>query len=135
VRSFRLGRPNFTAMQQSRDNSMDGTIIKLTTPVEAFNRNYAEIALREPSGALFMRLGEPRIGVVSSEGGGYFVEQQQVISAYLDKLLSIDGEDAAAKSVVLAQLSLVDAIALKRALFSFFDSAAALAAANSASGP
>ena len=111
---------------------MDGTIIRLTAPIEAFNRQITTVALREATGALFMRLGEPRIAVVNGDGsGGYFVEQPQVISAYLDRLLSIEGDDdAAVKSVVLAKLSLVDAMALKRALFLGFEAAAATAAAG-----
>ena len=97
---------------------MDGTYVRLTSPIEAFGKTYSEISLKEPSGALYMRLGEPRIAVLNAEGGGgYFVEQPTIISAYLDKLIMIEGDDAAAKSVVLSQLSLADAIAVKRALF------------------
>ena len=47
---------------------MDGSsVIKLSKPVEAFNRTIKEVALKEPTGALFMRLGEPRIGVATAD--------------------------------------------------------------------
>ena len=110
---------------------MDGTIIKLTTPVEAFNRRYTEVTLREPTGALFLRLGEPRIPVLSGESGGYyFVEQAPIINAYLEKLVSVDdNNDIAVTSAVLSQISLADAARIKEALFRFFTVAAAQAAA------
>ena len=106
---------------------MDGTIIKLTTPVEAFGKSFTELTLREPKGGLYARLGEPRIGIVNAEGGGYLVEQPATISAYLEAL--VEGPDVAEKAVLLSQLTLADSLRLKRALFGFFEAAAAKAAA------
>lgn len=109
---------------------MDGKIIPLATPIEAFNRKITEVSLKEPTGALFMRLGEPRVAVVTSEANSwYFVEQPSVINAYVDRLLIVEDGDAATTAVVISQLSLVDALSVKRALFSFFDNAAAKVAA------
>ena len=102
---------------------MDGKIIRLTKPVEAFGKTYSEITLREPTGAIFSRLGQPRIAVVNSNAGsGYWVERDEVISAYLDRLVQMDGAESV---VVLQQLSLADSISLRAALFSFFDEALA----------
>ncbi len=104
---------------------MDGTIVKLSKPIDVFGRTIKEVALKEPSGQLYMRLGEPRIGVATAESGSwYFVEQSQVINNYLNKLLVYDGVEDIPTEAVLSQISLVDAIALKRALWGFFDIAA-----------
>ncbi len=103
-------------------------IVKLETPVEAFGRLHEEIVLKEPTGGLYARLGEPRIGVYNEKtGSGYFIEQRDVIRQYLDRLVEIDGE-ATAASVVMAGLSLTDAKRLQDALFHFFDAAARKAA-------
>ena len=99
---------------------MDGKIIKLLTPVEGFDKPITEISLREPKGALFARLGKPRIPVVMTGGGsGYWVDREDVISAYLDAL--IEPKDVAA--VVLQQLSLADMLRVREALFGFFQEA------------
>lgn len=106
---------------------MASVVIKLETPVEAFNRSYDAITLKEPTGGLYARLGEPRIGVYNeATSSGYFIEQKDVISQYLDRL--VDVGDAAATAAVLNGLSLVDMKRLKDALFSFFDEAALKAA-------
>lgn len=108
---------------------MDGTIIKLTTPVEAFGESLSEIILREPTGKLFSRLGEPRIPVVNeSAGSGYWVTRDEVITQYLEALVDIP--DAAVKAVALQALSLPDVMSLRQALFDFFTAAAEKAAAT-----
>lgn len=102
-------------------------LIKLDTPVTAFGQTYDAITLKEPTGGLYARLGEPRIGVYNDKSGsGYFLEQKDIISQYLDRLVDIG--DAAAQTSVLASLSLTDMKRLRDALFSFFDTAAMKAA-------
>ena len=102
-------------------------IIKLDTPVEAFGRKIEDITLKEPTGGLYARLGEPRIGIYNEASkSGYYIEQRDVISQYLDRL--IDVGDAASNAIVLQSLSLVDTKRMKDALFSFFDTAAQKAA-------
>lgn len=106
---------------------MASIIIKLDTPVEAFNSKIETIELKEPTGGLYARIGEPRLGVYNDKSGhGYFVEQPDVINQYLDRL--VDVGDSAATSVVLSSLSITDMKRLKGALFSFFDTAAEKAA-------
>lgn len=108
---------------------MDGTVISLTQPVEAFGETFSELALKEPTGKLYSRLGEPRIPVVNeSAGSGYWVTRDEIINQYLDVLLDIP--DAAKKSVVLSQLSVADVMSLRQALFDFFQAAAEKAAAT-----
>ncbi len=105
---------------------MDGTHVKLTTPVESFGRTFTEVIVREPKGSLYLRLGDPRIPVATGEAGGfYLVEQMHVINAYLDKLFEVDGGDAAEAQGVMHQLSFEDAFNVKRTLLSFFDRVAA----------
>ncbi len=107
---------------------MASVTIKLEKPIEAFNRVHNEIILKEPTGGLYARLGEPRIGVYNdATSSGYFIEQKDVISRYLDSL--VDVGDAAATSIILSGISLVDMKRLKDALFSFFDEAVLKAAA------
>jgi len=95
--------------------------VKLTKPIEWFGRKLAEIELREPTGAEYVRLGDPRVLVYSQTGAGYFVEQNEVIEQYLDVCIALDGGGAA----VMSQLSLQDAMAVKMELLGFFLAAAA----------
>lgn len=106
------------------------SIIKLETPVEAFGRKYDEIGLKEPTGNLYARLGEPRVTVYNEKSTSiYFIEQGDIIRQYLDRLVDIGVPDAAAQGAVISGLSLTDMRRLKDALFSFFDQAAQKAAA------
>ena len=102
-------------------------ILKLDTPVEAFGRPVTEITLKEPTGGLYSRLGEPRIGVYNEKtGSGYFIEQRDIVGQYLDRL--VDVGDPTATPIVISSLSLVDMKRLKDALFSFFEKAVLKAA-------
>ena len=110
---------------------MDGKYIKLTKPIEVFAKTYTELTMREPTGGLYLRLGEPRIPVSTGDGGGfYLVEQNGVIANYLQKLLEVEGGDETLMSTLLSQLSFDDAVTVKRTLFSFFDQAVAKTAAR-----
>lgn len=106
---------------------MASIIIKLDTPIKAFEKTFESIEMKEPTGGLYARLGEPRLGVYNDKSGhGYYVEQLDTINQYFDKL--VDVGDVAANSVILSQLSITDMKRLKSALFSFFDTAAEKAA-------
>jgi hypothetical protein len=95
-------------------------IVKLSTPIEWFGKRLAEIELREPTGAEYVRLGDPRVLVRSQTGAGYFVEQNEVIEKYLDVCITLDGGAA-----VMAKLGLQDAMAVKMDMLGFFLAAAA----------
>jgi hypothetical protein len=91
--------------------------IQLLDPIEGFpqpGQRVESITLKEPNGALFMELGEPRIQVGFGEHG-YFLEQPQVINAYLQRLM--EGDHG---SMLLPLMSLTDTMELKEQLFRFF---------------
>lgn len=107
---------------------MDGKIVALTTPVESFGKKVTEVVLREPKGSLFARLGPPRIVVANqSVGSAYFVEQNDVIAAYLEALLDGPTED---RATILGQISLLDMMRMREGLFEFFQAAEAKLAAT-----
>lgn len=93
--------------------------ISLAKPIETFGKKCAEIELREPSGYLYIKLGDPRLLVFNPSGSGYWIEQPEIIRAYFETI--IDHEMGAD---VISLLSLEDAMALKEGLFSFFTGAA-----------
>ena len=107
---------------------MDGKIVKLLDPIEVYETKYAEIPLREPRGDLFSRLGAPRIPVVNqTAASGYWVDRDDVIREYLKALIEIDEFHVEA---LLKKMSLTDSIRMREALFGFFETAAARAAAS-----
>lgn len=88
--------------------------VKLLAPFEHHGVTIDTVELKEPSGALYAQLGEPRI-LVRNADGGYYVEQTDVIRRYLDKcILHQDG------STLLGLMSLSDVMKLKEELFGFF---------------
>jgi len=112
---------------------MDGTVIKLIEPVTAYERTFTEIVLREPRGALFMRLGQPRLPVTNfTAGSAYYVEREEVVREYLLALIVVEQGDNTVPYAegILAKVSLTDALQLKEALFGFFDQAAQRIAAR-----
>ena len=93
--------------------------ITLLVPIEHHGATLASLELREPSGALYAQLGEPRI-LVRTAAGGYWVEQPDTIKRYLDRL--IVHQDGA---VLLGLMSMPDVMRLKEELFGFFAAAEA----------
>lgn len=100
---------------------MPNVTIKLTKPIEVFGKKLGAIELKEPSGGLYVRLGEPRTLVFNQSGSGYWVENASAIGAYLDQLIITE----AGGEAVMPLLCLEDSMAMKEALFDFFTSAAA----------
>ena len=90
------------------------TTVKLLAPFEHHGATIDSIELREPSGALYAQLGEPRILVRNAEGG-YYVEQTEIIKKYIDKL--IVHQDGA---LLLTLMDLSDVMQIKEELFGFF---------------
>jgi len=90
--------------------------IKLDKPVTwPGGAPISEIRLKEPTGQMFIDLGEPRALVTNRNGSMVLSEIPETIKAYLDRC--IDHEAGAA---IVALLSLSDARKLKDALFGFF---------------
>ncbi len=98
---------------------MTSTTIKLAKPFQHFDTTVAEIEVKEPTGALFTKLGEPRVMVLNATGSGYWVEQPDTIRGYLEQVIKHAGEPALGADI-LTRLSLEDAKAAKDALLDFF---------------
>jgi hypothetical protein len=100
--------------------------IQLTAPVTYFGKSISTVYMREPRAGHVMRLGEPRFPVGQS-GAVYMCDRDDVIAAYVEELLSVDGtstvEGGAGALIML--LSLDDGIAVRDALFGFFSDARA----------
>ena len=99
--------------------------IKLEKPIELYGKKSSAIELKEPTGALYVKLGDPRLVVFNPSGSGYWIEQNDTIKAYLEALI-----DHPLGADVISMLSLRDVMALKEALFDFFTSAAERRAAT-----
>ena len=104
---------------------MNAKTITLEKPVSLFGSPITEVRINEPTGLLYLQLGDPRMPVSMGDGGGYWMEQPKIIQDYLDRVL--DHGDGRSKDggSLLALLSFTDARAIKAALFDFFRPAAA----------
>ena len=101
------------------------TVVKLTRPVPWFDgQTITQISLREPSGRQYVKLGDPRVLVWNASGGGYWVEQPEVVAAYLEVCIAEDSAGAIMGAQILDRLALEDVMGVKAALFDFFDGAA-----------
>jgi hypothetical protein len=90
--------------------------IRLAEPIEdGAGGRIESVTIREPDGALYMALGEPRTFVVTDDAH-YFVEHNHLIAAYLGETVLAGGQKAD-----LDALGLADTMRLKAALFDFFD--------------
>lgn len=78
----------------------------------------SEIRLKEPTGQLFIDLGEPRVVVSNRDGSMVWAEIPETIKSYFDRCIDHEGG-----SVLLALMSLSDARKMKSALFDFFTAA------------
>jgi hypothetical protein len=105
---------------------MPAVKIKLTKPVQIFDKRIAELELKEPNGSQFVTWGEPRTLVFNASGSGYWVENNEVIDKYLDVLLDYE----LGGQTILGMLSLEDAMSIKEALLGFFAAAAERLAAR-----
>ncbi len=47
--------------------------VELRTPIEIHGKRTAEVELREPTGGLYVKHGEPRTLIFNSSGSGYWV--------------------------------------------------------------
>ena len=93
--------------------------VALRKPILVFDKTLNSIKLKEPMGGLYLRLGDPRLLVFNASGSGYYIEQPDVVRAYLEALV-----DEEAPVAILALLSIDDVMALKQKLFDFFTGAA-----------
>lgn len=97
---------------------MANVTIKLTEPIEAPAGQVVEVVLRAPKFPDIMLLGEPA-AFARSEGGMIFqAEKDEVVAAYIRRLL-VEPKDPA----LLNQIGLADSLQLKEAVFGFFKAA------------
>ena len=100
-------------------------IVKLLRPFPWVDgQMVTQITLKEPSGRQYVKLGDPRVLVWNTSGGGYWVEQQEVIAAYLESCIVQDSDAAVLGAQILDRLALEDVMGVKAALFDFFEGAA-----------
>ncbi|MDA9465342.1 hypothetical protein [Bradyrhizobium sp. CCBAU 53415] len=98
-------------------NPIEGPV---TDPTSGESRisQIKEIVLREPKYRDVMLLGEPA-SLARSEGGMlYQAEKDDVVQAYIERLMVVPQDRA-----LLEQVSLADALQLKEAVFGFFQAA------------
>src|SRR5579863_5021330 len=95
-------------------------VVTLAEPFELFGKRVTEITLKEPTGYQYSTIGEPRIAVMTATGGGYYIEQPEAITKYLEACVEHE-----TKSDVVKHLSLEDAQEVKQRLLGFFEAAGA----------
>lgn len=94
------------------------TVIKLINPIEGPETQIKQIVLREPRWPDVMRLGEPSAYAQSDGGMVYTAEKDDIVQAYVQRLL-VEPKDPA----LLEQVSLADTLQIREAVFSFFHNA------------
>lgn len=92
---------------------------------EWFGKTVSAVELNSPKAGLMIQLGEPR-ALSGNRDATFWIERDDVIAAYLDRLLAIDGKPVdGGAGHFLSQLDLVDGMQIKDALFGFFTAAQA----------
>lgn len=91
--------------------------IPLSEPIAGHSGPIAKVVLREPTLADVMEIGEPQVIGRTADGTLYAVEHVGSIKAYLERC--VQSPDA----LLLGQLCLADALAVKDALIGFFSTA------------
>lgn len=93
---------------------MAGKTLALSRRYEAFGKSFDRIDLREPTFEDLFTVGEVQEWQPVSGGGSMLLTHDDRIRAYAERL---SGADAAA---ILPQLTLADALKVKRAVIDFF---------------
>lgn len=89
--------------------------LKLQEPVTLHEKTISEIVLKEPTGAQYLDVGEPRLLARHNDGTLYWVEDQAAIKTYLDLCIVHDHGPA-----ILRLLALTDSRRAKSAFLDFF---------------
>jgi hypothetical protein len=97
---------------------MTDRTVPLTNPIKGHAGFIESVTLREPTGDEYFSLGEPGVYARTAERVTLQVENDPVIKAYIEKCVV-----APANALLLAQLSLVDAMKVKDAMLGFFQDA------------
>jgi hypothetical protein len=89
------------------------TEIVLTSPITGHGGAISRLVIREPKAADFFALGEPQVIARNPDGTVYAVENDAAIRDYVSRCVDCD-------PLLLSQLSLADAMAVKAAVLDFF---------------
>ena len=105
---------------------MKSVVIQLSEPLPWFSKTIEKLVVKEPSGALYLDLGEPRFFVRAADGTIFPIEREDVVAKYLGQIVVYEnGEHVDGGAVpLLRALPLADTMALKGALLDFFVDAA-----------
>lgn len=88
--------------------------VALKTPLTAHDRVISKVTLREPNFSDYIALGDPVILARNADGALFPVDNGEVLSKYIERcLVDLD-------PLLLAQIGLTDAMAIKREMNSFF---------------
>jgi hypothetical protein len=89
--------------------------IQLTSPIELHGQIFKELAFKEPTGAQYLDLGEPKTLVKTKDNSLFWSENDFAIARYLE--VCAGGEFG---PVLVKSLSLADARKAKEIILSFF---------------
>jgi hypothetical protein len=92
--------------------------ITLQEPIEGPSGQITQVVLREPKWPDVMELGEPAAYARSDGGMVYSADKDDVIHAYVQRLM-VEPQDR----LLLIQVGLADTLQLREAVFSFFQAA------------
>jgi hypothetical protein len=90
-------------------------MVKLLDRIDWHNFPVIEVEIKEPTGALFATLGEPRVAVQLPGGAGYWVEQTAILSRYADQCIAHEGG-----ADLIRLMSLRDVMQVKDTILGFF---------------
>ena len=93
--------------------------VQLRDPIQGHGELINEVVLREPRSHEFFSLGEPFIVAKNSDGSMFPVENGDAIRSYIERCC------VKPDALLLGQLSLSDAMAVKEAMLRFFEQAQA----------
>jgi hypothetical protein len=93
-------------------------MIELTTPIKGHGRTYSQVKLREPTARDYIELGEPQQLIWAPNRAMTQSDNDVTISAYLHRCIREPNAD-----IVLAQVTLADAMRIRKGLLDFFTEA------------
>ena len=100
----------------------DPVIVKVRLPdtVETHQGICSEIEFREPTGRDFFSLGEPFQIVQNGQSGGFLIERDETILAYMERCVR-----PPFNPIILGSLSLANAMVCREKFLGFFEQARA----------
>jgi hypothetical protein len=103
------------------------TEIELSKPITGHEGPVTKVVLKEPTAADYFALGEPQIVARNPDGTVFVVENDAAVKQYIERCC------VSPSPLLLAQLSLRDAVKVKAAVLDFFMVARSVDTASSSS--